>query len=732
MKNIITIIICIFYSITNIVLANNLHRWADNKVTIGYNPAGAPTKFANQQQAVEIIQHALTEWQNVCGIKFEFAGITNDPVDNYTDKRVVIAWRNIETIAETVTTTQANKSLGYDEYVDASIILSSNPIYFQSDNFRRALLQQLGIVMGIGDSDNPFAFMNSNYNESFIYFSHLMPADIEAAQALYGWSKNFFAPPIFSPPPISKPAIVKGNFLFISEAYKNITASITEITDHTRVSLKDSVYFKFDYLNFPVGKIKFITVNPKGYIHTSYSDFAPANGSWSAWVATANQMKRFPGTWHFYIIGDGKTLVNTAIEVKTPPPVWNHPPSATLYIANTDDPLTVTATVHSVIDPENDNTTATWHVPGKDVKVENFKGQVSHIISFPKAGTYQIFVKINNVLKSRTITVPTAPTPKFVGNLAYGRNSAIQHVFMRDENNDLRELWWGSDFSRLENLSAIVGGQKIAGDPIYYREDNGTQHIFVRDINNHLREWSWTYKTGWKLADLGIAVGNLVYFNKDGVQHIFARDTDNHLREWWRTADSDWHLEDLSLAVGGQTIASDPFYFNKNGEQYVLAIDSNGDLRLWLWTLNSGWHLGNLGKIAITGKLSSFNKDGKQYIFARGTNGHLLKWWWTLDSGWHFEDLSGQTIAGNPVYFNDNGVQHIFARDTNNHLREWWKTDGGWHLEDLSLAVGGQTIVSDPVYYNKNGKQQVFALDSEGKIRQWWWTIETGWKMFVM
>jgi hypothetical protein len=684
-----TIIICLFYS--NNVLA--LSRWADNKVTIVYNPTNAPTKFANSQKAVQIIQQAFTEWQNVCGIKFEFAGITNDPVDNYTDKRVVIAWRYIEEIAETVTTTQANKSLGYDQYVDASIILSSNPKHFQSDNFRRTLLQQLGIVMGIGNSDNPFAFMNSNYNENFIYFSHLMPDDIEAAQALYGWSNNFFAPPIFSPPPVSKPAIVKANLFFISDTYSSIKPSITQITDHTRVSAKDSVYFKFDYQNFPVGQIKFITVNPLGYIHTSYSDFAPGNGSWSAWVATANQMKRFPGTWQFYVIGDGKTLVQTSIQVKTTPPKWNRPPSATLYIANTDDPLTVTATVHSVIDPENDNTTATWHVPGADVKTEHFKGQVSNTITFPQAGTYQIFVKINNVLKSRTITVPTRSTPKFVGNLAYGRNSAIEHLFMRDENNQLRELWWGSDFSRLENLS----GETIAGDPFYSSDDNGTQHVFVRATNNNLLERWWTADSGWHLENLSFAVGgqtiasNPIYFNKNGVQHIFAIDSNRHLREWWRT-NGGWHLEDLSLAVGGQIVKGELVYF--------------------------------------------FNQNGNQYIFARDTDGHIQQWWKAANSGWHLENfnfaLGVEIIAGNPVYANDNGIQHLFARDRNNHLREWWNVDGEWHLEDLSIAVGGQTIVSDPVYYKKNGKQQIFALDAEGNIRQWWWTIETGWKMFRM
>lgn len=719
MKNIIinTIIICLFYS--NIVLANNfstkylgaksnLSRWADGKVTIVYNPTGAPTKFANQQKAVEIIQQAFTEWQNVCGIKFEFAGITNDSIDNYTDKRVVIAWRNIANIAETVTKTQANKSLGYDEYVDASIILSSNSRYFKFSNFRRTLLQQLGIVIGIGYSDNPFSFMNTNYNDNFIYFSHLMPDDIEVAQALYGRSNNFFAPPIFSPPPVAKQAIVQGNLFFISESYSSITSPVTEITDHTRVSATDSLYFKFDYKNFPVGTIKFITVNPMGYIHTSYSDFAPANGGWSAWVATANQIKRFAGKWHFYVIGDGKTLVNASIEVKTQPPVWNRPPSATLYIANTDDPLTVTATVHSVIDSENNDTTAIWHIPGQDVKAENFKGQVSKTISFPQAGSYQIFVEIKDgvgtgfrVLKSRTITVPTTATPKFVGNLAYGRNSAFEHLFMRDENNQLRELWWTSDFSRLENLSAAVGGQKIAGDPFYYRENNGTQHIFVRDENNHLREW------------------------------------------WWR-ADSGWHVTNLSLAVGGQTIASNSIAFKENGVQHVFAVDFNGDLREWWWTSDSGWNLENVslavGGQTVRGEFVHFSQaNGILYIFTRDNDGQLQQWWRTANGDWHLENLHLSLgvgiIAGNPVYFNDNGVEHIFARDTNSHLREWWKTPNtDWHLGNLSFAVGGegQIIASDPVYYNKNGKQQIFALDSSGKIRQWWWTIETGWKMFIM
>ena len=342
---------------------------------------------------------------------------------------------------------------------------------------------------------------------------------------------------------------------------------------------------------------------------------------------------------------------------------------------------------------------------------------------------------------SSWLDYPITILPKFVGNLSYSSNSAVQHVFMRDENNQLRELWWTLDFIRLENLSAAVDGQTIAGDPVYYREDNGTQHIFVVDTNNHLREWWWTHKTGWKLEDLGIAVGKPAYFNDNGVQHIFARDTNGHLREWRWTADSGWHLEDLSLVVGGQTIVSDPVYFNDNGVQHVFAIDSNGHLREWWWTSDNGWRLENLsvavGGQTVTGQLSYFNENGVQHIFARDTNGHLREWWWTSDTGWRLEDLSiavgGQTIAGNPVYFNDNGVQHVFVRDTNNHLREWWWTaKTGWKLEDLSIAVGGQTIANDPVYHNNNGVQKLFVIDLEGKLRQWRWIAEIGWIMFLM
>jgi len=122
------------------------------------------------------------------------------------------------------------------------------------------------------------------------------------------------------------------------------------------------------------------------------------------------------------------------------------------------------------------------------------------------------------------------------------------------------------------------------------------------------------------------------------------------------------------------------------------------------------------------------------HVFARDDSGHLREWWWGPDTGWHLEDLSaavgGQLISGDPSYFNDGYYQHVFARDDSGHLREWWWGPGtGWHLEDLSAAVGGQLISGDPSYFNDGYYQHVFARDDSGHLREWWWGPDTGWHL---
>jgi hypothetical protein len=56
-------------------------RW--NKIVkLGYNPAGAPTAFANTDQFLSLLTESAQRWEKVSGIKFEIL-----PVGNYVNDR---------------------------------------------------------------------------------------------------------------------------------------------------------------------------------------------------------------------------------------------------------------------------------------------------------------------------------------------------------------------------------------------------------------------------------------------------------------------------------------------------------------------------------------------------------------------------------------------------------------------------------------------------------------------
>ena len=98
-----------------------------------------------------------------------------------------------------------------------------------------------------------------------------------------------------------------------------------------------------------------------------------------------------------------------------------------------------------------------------------------------------------------------------------------QHIVTRGPNDELLEWWWIPQASwQLVDLSARVGGQRIAGDPHGYVLGIGglnpvvtpgfvtTQHIVTRGPNDELLEWWWIPQASWQLVDLSarLVVGN--------------------------------------------------------------------------------------------------------------------------------------------------------------------------------------------------------------------------------
>ena len=139
----------------------------------------------------------------------------------------------------------------------------------------------------------------------------------------------------------------------------------------------------------------------------------------------------------------------------------------------------------------------------------------------------------------------------------------------RSPNNELLEWWWlNAQVSwQLVDLSARVGGQRIAGDPHGYTLHDGgvtTQHIVTRGPNDELLEWWWNAQGSWQLVDLSARVGGQRIagdphgYTLGTTQHIVARGPNNELLEWWWNAQGSWQLVDLSARVGGRRTAGGP------------------------------------------------------------------------------------------------------------------------------------------------------------------------------
>lgn len=311
-------------------------------------------------------------------------------------------------------------------------------------------------------------------------------------------------------------------------------------------------------------------------------------------------------------------------------------------------------------------------------------------------------------------------------------DNGTQHVFARDSNGHLREWWWTAELGwHLEDLTEKVGGTTIVGDPFYYNEkiyDYSTtpyksktrQHVFARGSNGHLLQWWWTAELGWNLEDLTNVVGgqtiagNPVSIYVNDTLHVFARDSNGHLREWWWTEKLGWHLEDLTHMVGeNHTIASDPdvsFFVHDYdtfvGEYVLVAQGTNGHLLEWKWNSKSNhWTINDLtaavGGQTIAGKPAyntiSLNRYRKKNynIFARDSNGHLLQWWWLNETGWNVTNLTtgvvgGKIISGNPISIHQQRVfdtdKNIFVRDYKGRLLHWSWSNSTWQVTELKTV----------------------------------------------
>lgn len=380
-------------------------KWPNGQVSIAYNPANAPALSFDQATVEQLIQDAAAEWEGVCGVKFTYQGITSAAIDNSDDGVVVVGWTTLSDGAAgqggpywiPSSGVEQTANGGIDAYLDGSIKLSTTVSWdrgradIDAAYLKDVLVHELGHVLGLGHTNNPESIMYANpYN----HLSYPRQDDIDGAQALYGPPRTMATLPVYTPPSAGTWADL------LDFGWTVDTQNATPLTTLNDGEAAASVYPFIQYRNY-TGPLDFVITDPSGvrYQWDTYGfscdvQYASCT-SWSYGVDVPS-ISTVPGTWTFYIIKDGVTVAQSALNVQTTP-IWHPAPDAqlTLDAIGGLGPLTVNAQVDI---PSGDTSTVQliWHVPGTGEITTTYAAGSQQTLTFNSAGSIPIYVEVND------------------------------------------------------------------------------------------------------------------------------------------------------------------------------------------------------------------------------------------------------------------------------------------------------------------------------------------------
>jgi hypothetical protein len=172
------------------VLGQNNQHWQSSRYLWYYNPANQPANL-NTQAVVATIQHAAARWSGMCGVSFDYLGLTtarpymgNDAAA--VDRVNVIGWDALAgdlSDAGAITASWSTR----DAVIDADIAFNTvvtTPWNLESVD--GVITHELGHAIGVKHSNVPESVMFANPYHSYNYLRALRGDDANACAALYG------------------------------------------------------------------------------------------------------------------------------------------------------------------------------------------------------------------------------------------------------------------------------------------------------------------------------------------------------------------------------------------------------------------------------------------------------------------------------------------------------------------------------------------------------------------
>jgi hypothetical protein len=349
----------------------------------------------------------MDEWSGVSGIRFIYLGnSTHRTADDLDDGTALVHWVSPAAAGWTARASptmnvQVDRSLGYRPIVGGYIELNSNDAALtnaedsqtiREESFVSAMTHEIGHLIGFGHSDDPTSIMYANpYND----FIHLADDDVRAAQALYGMPASYRGPVRLADPALST------NAHFRDSAVENDAKQLlARVTDSSAGRVMASVTLAGAYSGF----IGFTLVDSDGLVLEHQQIAEKCDPEYTCTlrtrIATAADLKRLPGNKTLFLDFDGNYVAANSLRVDTSFQI-NRMPAAKFSVSEShvkiSDPVKIRLEVGP--DPEGDEITATWHIPGvgeQSFLVDSKGGIYQSVVSFDEPGDYRIFVSLND------------------------------------------------------------------------------------------------------------------------------------------------------------------------------------------------------------------------------------------------------------------------------------------------------------------------------------------------
>jgi hypothetical protein len=372
-------------------ISSSFGKWLVNQVPYVYNSTNAPADWSVAEMEA-IFADSIAEWEGYCNITFDYQGVNNTAgLTDTSDNIVAFGWDNLCLVeAEAPTcqpsgraagragpawTTASETSWGHWLYLDGSMRLDLSvfasggtteaEIIRAETNIRETTTHELGHLIGLGHSDQPYSIMHANpYNS----ISHTVQDDIDACRSMYGYSTVYRPPATYTPPAAGTNTY---DLLWLSTYLGSDPANSTfwpnDMGPTDDLTALDEEILFLRYQNTTGGysdDLVHVVVDPWGRVSTA-AQLAVTGGTGGGYgIARMSQLREVPGTWTVYVYDSTGLLTSIPLTVPDVVPAsLNEPPTAT--VTYTEDPSnrSISATTTVTGDNEGDNATIVWHIP---------------------------------------------------------------------------------------------------------------------------------------------------------------------------------------------------------------------------------------------------------------------------------------------------------------------------------------------------------------------------------